>query len=251
MLKDTGLDDLNIIEMIDLIHVPEVNRKLAEKLEEWKGDGFKSYMVDYEEQFTRYYMELYDAPLELMKQTGEDKHSRLYWFEFQQYAVGDWRMMRFMPWAGYYHYQYKMVPQDVIEQLDDALVKPGRVVTMNGVYSKRMKKKIDLQIVRYSGSHIFGTAKEKIEETVDWAGDLKTAFQTVYLYRETFPDIVNPFAAAFLSQLKEEETDEETGTPEPGETGPEEIQVEDQETTDADSSASASTAESGETRKKG
>ncbi|MCP5108382.1 MAG: hypothetical protein GY950_33655, partial [bacterium] len=62
-------------------------------------------------------------------------------------------------------------------------------------------------------------------------------------------DIVNPFAAAFLSQLKEEETDEETGLQAPGETGPEEIQVEEQETTDADSSAS--TAESDETRKKG
>jgi hypothetical protein len=104
MKKDTGLDDLDIKEMLDLIHVPEINRALAEKMEEWKGDGFRSFLLEYQQQLERYFINLYEKPLKKMQTTGEDKKARLYWFELLQYQVGDWRMQRFHPWDGYYHY---------------------------------------------------------------------------------------------------------------------------------------------------
>jgi hypothetical protein len=208
--------DINLYEMIDLIHVPGVNRALAAKVKEWEEQGLAACEEEYERRRRHYYKKMcspsvdeilsaFKSPKDTMI-TSFASSTQLYWFELIQYEEWQWRMVHLEPQTPFYNHQYKILPMDIIERMAETPVNPDQVVTMKGIRSPSLKKKMDVQFVRYSSTHIFGTVKEHTGPSarVCWEGDLETAFQTFFKFKNILPHQVNGFVVKFMANLPPE-----------------------------------------------
>ena len=189
--------DTNIYELIDLVHVPGVNRELAAKLAAWENQTIAAREEEYDTPRKSFFNTLFVVP----RREKVPGYSRVYWFELLQYDNWQWRMVNMVPWTLPNDYQYKVLPTDIIDKMSEFPVEPDKVVAMEGAHSTLLHKTVDVQFVRYSSTHIFGTVKERIPDQVNWAGDMETAFQVFYMSRERYPEMVGNFVKGFMAQL--------------------------------------------------
>ncbi|MCP5105897.1 MAG: hypothetical protein GY950_21095, partial [bacterium] len=196
--------DTNLYEMIDLVHVPGVNRILAEHMEIWEKQVLKAGTGSYDQCRQIYFQRLFVNHQSQMaeKEKKLPAHSRTFWFELQQYEPWKWRMMDIQPHNLGYNHQYKILPTDIIEWMADFLVNPDHVEERNNVHSALLDKNVDLKFVRYSSTHIFGTVKESSSGQIRWEDDMATAFQAFFEYRNRFPEEVINWTAAFAADIR-------------------------------------------------
>jgi len=191
--------DTNIYELIDLAHVPGVNRELAAKLADWGKKKISAREEEYDNARKSYCNTLFVVP----RRQKAPGYNRLYWFELLQYDNWQWRMVNMFPWKLPHDHQYKVLPTDIIDKMSEFPVEPDKVVTMAGAHSTLLNKTVDVQFVRYSSTHIFGTVKENIAGPgqIHWEGDMETAFQIFYLCRDMYPEMVGGFVKGFMAAL--------------------------------------------------
>jgi len=92
------------------------------------------------------------------------------------------------PFEQAYNHQHEILPMDIIEKMAEFPVDPEQVITMKGVRSTLMHKVVDLEFVRFSNTHMFGTVKGHGPEKIRREGDLEAAFLAFFYYRDKFPD---------------------------------------------------------------
>ncbi len=76
--------DINIYELIDLVHVPGVNRELAAKVESWQNQKISAREEEYDTPRKSYYNSLFAVP----RRQKVPGYNRLYWFELLQGKPG-------------------------------------------------------------------------------------------------------------------------------------------------------------------
>jgi len=191
--------DTNIYRLIERVHVPGVNRVLAAKLAQWEKGTIATHQEEYDKARKSFCNDLFVVPRQ-EKAPGAD---RMYWFELMQYGTWQWRMVNLFPWRLPDDDQYKVLPKDIIDKMSEFPVEPGKVVTMAGAHSTLLNKTVDVQFVRYSSTHIFGTVKQSITgpQQIHWEGDMETAFRIFYICRGMFPETAATFVNEFMAKV--------------------------------------------------
>jgi hypothetical protein len=147
-----GTLDADIVELFDLVHIPEINKVFALKIEELKGSDLRQCIQDYQRKREMYYQDLF---------VTHYREGELYWFELTRYREWDWRMTKISPASLSYRSEYDILPWDVIDQIIDYPVNPDKVNTLEALHSDMLNKTVRLQFVRTSLKHIIGTVREK------------------------------------------------------------------------------------------
>jgi len=154
--------EINYHELIDLIHIPEINLELAASLEAWgEKKEFSAIDTEFDSRWAHYLDILFISQLQ---QAAEEKDyisklSNWHWFELIRTDDWKWGLKFVFPDVIYNFPCRDILPADIIDRITDTLVNPDRVVTMKGVRSKLLDITVDLQIVNFSSSYIFGTIK--------------------------------------------------------------------------------------------
>lgn len=202
------MPDNNVFEMIDLAHVPEVNRVLKDMVNNWdRRKPSTEKLTGNENLRATYFESLFAAPYRrIIADNGGIPPAQppFYWFELLQYETWEWRMVHMEPYDNACNHQYRILPQDVIEQLGDSVVDPDRVMSVE-LHSPSMNKTVDVNFVRCSNTVIYGTVTEHTPGEVCRDGDMEVAFQAFFDYRNKFPkevcQFVHDFALSLLPQL--------------------------------------------------
>jgi hypothetical protein len=193
--------DLDILQLLDMAHVPEVKTLLQSELKRIKGGGFKRHIDEYWEQKKKWMEELFNSPRQTVEITAGKVPGNLYWFELTEYSYGDWRMTNIQPEPPLYSQPYEVLPRDIIEKLADSLVNPEEAAAMDRVRSDLMDKDVDLRFVHYSSNFIMGTVRDSELRPQNFDGlkkDKELAYRVFYNYFQKYPDSCIEFIREFL-----------------------------------------------------
>lgn len=154
--------EINYHELIDLIHIPEINLELSASLEEWeKKELITAINTEFDNRWMYYFDNLFVSQL-LRAAEEKDYRSELsnwHWFELTRADDWKWDQKWVFPDVIYNFPCRDILPADIIDRLTDTLVNPDRMVIMKGVRSKWLDISVDLQFVHFSSTYIFGTIK--------------------------------------------------------------------------------------------
>lgn len=148
--------ELDIYELIELSHVPEVKDILALKLNEMKASQTRQFIENYREKKAFHRRTLFD---DIVRQ---DKESSLHWFVMTRFRYFTWHITEIVPEPPSYMPMKNFLPHDIIEEILDSPVDPDKVHSPETVYSANARSFFDLRYVRYSTNNLFGTIRENI-----------------------------------------------------------------------------------------
>jgi hypothetical protein len=187
----------DVFEMIDLIHVPGINREMAVAMQKWQKKVGRDYLDELEEKKKAHFEELFIKPPPL-------KEGSFFWFELQQFLTWQWRVVKLETRmderladhdAGRLH-RYKFLPQEIIHHLAESPVMPEKVVTLEGFTGPVLRQEVDIQFVHYSDTHIFGVVKGFKIELVQWTRQL--AFEIFSQHKDNYPAETENFIKGFF-----------------------------------------------------
>jgi hypothetical protein len=197
--------EIDLYQLIDLVHVPEVNREFAETVTKWLEKGVAGAEIEDYNRKKKVYFDMLFA--RVCQRPVKKKRGRLpgttsfYWFELQRYDEYAWRPVNMKPFEQAYNHQYEILPMDIIEKMAEFPVDPEQVITLKGVRSTLLHKVVDVEFVRFSNAHMFGTVEGRGPEKIRWEGDLGAAFLAFFDYRDRFPDKVMDFVQEYAENL--------------------------------------------------
>ena len=154
MLFENPGKNVDLFEVIDLSHIPEVNRVLAEKLEDIGRGELGKCLEEYKLKRDNYYKEMFE------KVGRQDQGLPLYWFELTLYEGLNWRITSMESFNPQYAHPYGVLPWDVIQEIAGSVVDPDRIITREAIHSDSLNKNVTVRWVRYSSEFIFGTVIE-------------------------------------------------------------------------------------------
>lgn len=231
-------EEINLYDLIDLSHVPEMNRELAVMVDMWEKKGLTAHEKEYNALKEDFFQRLYALPLLLAQRENKNNDTvavPLYWFELLQYDEWNWRIVRMEPWSLKDSHYTEILPADVIAAMAEHPPAP-EPVSLTGVYSELSKKTADVRFVRHSPTHMFGTVWLHSAGKTSGCNDLQTGFLDFFRFKESFPEEIENFVSGFSDTLPPgwQEKLSETDDPQNySPAHPEEWQIVDKET-DAD-----------------
>lgn len=213
MLYKNMNKDVNLYDLIDLVHIPGINRVFASLAARLKIGDLQPCIDAYQRKERMYYEELF------INNYRAGQNPPLYWFQLTQYDAWQWRITHMAPTPENSLLRHEILPRDIIERITRELVDPDKIITMKAVHSNSLNKTVDLQFVRYSSSHILGTVREnpdtaKVqhnENRVTLEGDMELAYRVFIHYTQKFPGLNKFFIQGFLKQVLPTLMEMETG----------------------------------------
>jgi hypothetical protein len=201
MYTNTGELTVKVLELTELVHVPQVNRTLNEKVQGWLEQKGEDPIDKYDKLRSKYSDLLYIRRVsDFYKENPGNIPPKppVHWFELLQCGPMKWDIYNMMPTA---EYSYETLPRDIIDRVSEALVDPEKVVTMKGVRSKSTNKTVDLQFVCLSSTYIVGTVTETSRSRKLWEDDLSTAYEIYYGYKKKYPEEITAFTDEFVTRI--------------------------------------------------
>lgn len=83
--------DVNLYDLIDMVHIPEVNQVFAVLVERLKTGDLQPCIEAYKRKERMYYKELF------IKHYQAGKKPPFYWFHLTQYDAWQWRITNMVP----------------------------------------------------------------------------------------------------------------------------------------------------------
>jgi len=184
--------ELDIHELIQLAHVPEIKDILVLKMEEIKSGEARDYLENYRRTRDMYRQMLYKDVLlreqeknhrdngDNRKKTGKhtedperlDVEKALFWFVLTRYRDWEWHSTELESELPFPVPRTQILPDDIIERLADSEVDTGKINTLEGVYSSAKHCFYDLRFVRFSSNTIFGTVAENFRRKQEYYEDI-------------------------------------------------------------------------------
>ncbi|MCP4215132.1 MAG: hypothetical protein GY765_10765 [bacterium] len=145
--------DVNFERMLELSHVPCVNRALVEALAKWEKDGLLKIEEEYEKRRLDFYKTLFTDEWPLSK-------TQLYWFDAQRYEGTTWEIVMMEPGVFYEGMQYEVLPNDIMDIMGEVLPDGEKIHALKETYSAEMEKYVDVKYVRMSETHMVGVVRD-------------------------------------------------------------------------------------------
>lgn len=184
--------ELDIHELIQLAHVPEIRDILALKMEEIKSGETRDYLENYRRTRDMYRQQLYkdvvrrekeknnrhngDSRKKTGKHTGDmerlDVEEALFWFVLTRYRDWEWHSTELESELPFPVPRSQILPDDIIESMADSEVDTDKINTLEGVYSSDKHRFFDIRFVRFSSNTIFGTVAENFRRKQEYYEDI-------------------------------------------------------------------------------
>ncbi|MCI0470970.1 MAG: hypothetical protein L0Y73_04870 [Candidatus Aminicenantes bacterium] len=205
-------DTVDIHELIDLLHIPVIEKRLYLKIEELKSSEYENKIELYKQKVENYKNILFEnKPLE--DTSAIEKRGQTYWFELTRFKECKWQVTRLEPELPPYLDILEIIPPDIIKLIDLSLTNPDKIESRRNILSTTFHIAYDLEFVRCSDNHALGTIcstcelaqspgiklheKTYIEsECSDF--ELKSFFS----YMQKIPTIRTYFLNEFFSKIK-------------------------------------------------
>ncbi|UCH96221.1 MAG: hypothetical protein JSV88_05015, partial [Candidatus Aminicenantes bacterium] len=192
--------------LINLIHVPEINREFNKLHDRLKDIDIQQHIMDFKIRKRELFMELY------MKRWECNEVSRavgdFYWFELTCYGPGDWRLTMSYPLHDVSIVpQYEILPHQVIEKIIDTPVKPNETRSAFNLKSEFWRKVVNVKFCRLSEGFICGTVElcKRMKGDIDAkknlniaSRDFEMAFRKFYYLFSHQPGLIYSFILDFL-----------------------------------------------------
>jgi len=158
---------LDIFELTELMHVPEVCFELSMRMKLVKTD-LQDKVETYHGRHREIFQELY-----INCGGGDNVYPRLYWFELAYFKQNDWGLRTMFPWPTPVFEPYRMLlPESVMIFMADASVDADKVVEMKMEYPMPHYRRLNFRFVRYSASLILGTLQDDFSQLTDMVANL-------------------------------------------------------------------------------
>ncbi|MCP5053109.1 MAG: hypothetical protein GY940_38435, partial [bacterium] len=154
--------DVNIVELMSMLHIPVVNEIFAKEFKKFNKThriGLMEIIENYEKEKSLYMETLFQCRLREARESGDALDPPLYWFELTRYGFDDWRMSHLLPTPPPETPHYQLLPQDLMTLMSESLVDPHKVNTEREAYSELLNKTVELHFVHYSSTYILGTLR--------------------------------------------------------------------------------------------
>lgn len=203
--------DINLRDVIDTLKVPEINKLVFLRIGKISSDTRCQRQIEsYRRGVDEYFRELYQDVSCRREQAGKDQYPVLYWFELSRFAESDWELTRMRPIPPPYEPYKEIMSGQIIEKITSGFpVNPDKVVTLKAEPSGWLNRRVDLQFVRFSANHLFGTVKENLDdwegkfpgEPGMWERDIEMAYRFFFYYLHKFPSLANEFIRFFIREV--------------------------------------------------
>ncbi len=185
--------EVDLFELIDKVHVPEINRVFAEYNAELCEPPYKDRYDEFKAKKSQHFKTLCEPEQEFAN--GEFSK---YWFEITRYREGEWRITAVNPAPLPHTFTYGFMPRDVIQQLTEVQEDPDHV-EVKIVESKDIGRRIKVLYVRASATFIYGVCMH-LEPLENWERDMHNTYRVFYQYLRTKPDVVRKFIHNFMTR---------------------------------------------------
>jgi hypothetical protein len=161
-------DSVELKRLINLVHVPEINREFNELSDRLKDKDIQQHIVDFKTRKLELFIELYKNRWE--GDGGTNTAGYFYWFELTCYGPGDWRLTLAYPIHDVLIVpQYEILPHQVIEKIIDTPVNPHEVRSAFNLKSEFWRKVVNVKFCRLTEGFICGTV-ELCKRANGWKG---------------------------------------------------------------------------------
>jgi hypothetical protein len=199
-------DSVELKRLINLVHVPEVNREFNELHDRLKDKDIQQHVVDFKTRKRELFIELYKDRWE--GDGGANTAGYFYWFELTCYGPGDWRLTLAYPLHDVSIVpQYEILPNQVIEKIIDTPVNPHEVRSVYNLKSEFWRKVGNVKFCRLSEGFICGTVElckrlkgniERNKKVNIASRDFEMAFRKFYYLFLHQPGLIYSFMVDFL-----------------------------------------------------
>lgn len=203
--------EINLRDVIDTLKVPEINKLVFLRIGKISSDiRWQRQIESYRRRVGEYFRELYESVYRRREQAGKDRYPVLYWFELSRFAESDWELTRMRPIPPPYEPYKELMSGQIIEKITSGFpVNPDKVVTLKTEPSGWLNRRVDLQFVRFSTNHLFGTVKENLDdwegkfpgEPGMWETDIEMAHRVFFYYLHKFPSLAKEFIQFFIREM--------------------------------------------------
>jgi len=198
--------DINHYTLTDMLHIQSLNSKMAEEIERWEEQGLQTHEKECFEKHSMYFKILFaDRINRFIEKSGgkPDVTPPLYWFELLQIHTLRWKVAFMRPGDAVTGRQHEILPPDIIPRIAEFHVDQDHVYREK-IRSDLLGKTLELEFVRFSDTHIFGTVKAHKPgrmKPIKWQEDMDTAFQVFFDYRNRFTKDVLTFVREFAGGI--------------------------------------------------
>ncbi|MDD1648740.1 MAG: hypothetical protein LUQ42_05590 [Methanomicrobiales archaeon] len=204
-------DTVDINELIDLLHVPEVEKRLYLKIEELKSSEYENKITLYKQKVENYKNILFKNKKQ--HDTLAIEEGQPYWFELTRFKGCQWQVTRLEPEPPPYLDILEIIPPDIIKLIDLSLTDPDKIESRCNILSTTFNITYDLEFVRCSANHAIGTICEtcrtpqsmgiKLHEKAYLENNhIDFALKSFFSYMQKIPTIRTYFLNEFFSKIK-------------------------------------------------
>lgn len=202
--------NVDIIEMMELLSVPEIERNLYFAVENYKSGEYAQKLKILRAKKKMLKQALFGSALMETAESSNGMPNRLYWFELCRFRREQLEINVLEPTPPPYYETSEIIPQDLVQMIESNPVDPDRVESITGVRSRLYGKNYDLQFTLFSRYLACGTVRENQQareqrfksRTFTWNEQLDVAYKVLYYYMEKFPALRNYLFKEFFSILK-------------------------------------------------
>lgn len=205
-------DTVDINELIDLLHVPVVEKRLYLKIEELKSSEYENKIRLYKQKVENYKNILFENKKQ-QDTLAIEKGGQPYWFELTKFKEYKWQVTRLEPEPPPYLDILEIIPPDIIKLIDLSLTDPDKIESRRNILSTTFHITYDLEFVRCSANHAIGTicttcdASQspgiKLYEKAYIESDrIDFALKSFFSYMQKIPTIRTYFLNEFFSKIK-------------------------------------------------
>lgn len=203
-------DYIDIIELMEILNVPEIERHLYYAIQNCKTGEYADKLKIFKEKKKALRQALFESFYPGNNKSSKEIHSPLYWFEVIRYSKGYWEIKVLEPTPPPYFETSEIIPGDIIQLIVAYPVNPDRVERLTNVSSHLYAKNYDLQFTRLSRYMVCGTINENQQareqrvksQIFTWSEQLEVAYKVMFYYMEKFPMLRSYLFNEFFSILK-------------------------------------------------
>lgn len=202
-------ETIDIDELIDILDVEEIEKSLSYAMREYKSGRYSEKIQLLEARKKAFRQSAFESQ-QREKKEGEETRPVLYWFDLVRYNHKEWKIRRLEPSPPPYYNLSEIMPEDVIEQIDQTPANVEKVLRLTEFSSRLYSKSFDVQFIRYSPYHTQGTIRESLKSqekrfsinqftpNEEW----DAAYKALFYYMEKFPGIKGHMFSEFFKLLQ-------------------------------------------------
>lgn len=223
----------NLLDLIRFSRIPRVREVLAKQLKKGGNKGGRQLIMDFEKSKALYRETLFVRHFQIRGKKRRKQPPPVYWFELTKYKAkegdderdSEWRITQLLdsPHSAVKYWEvppYDILPRDVVKEITKNRMESGKVITFEGIKSKRTGNTMDVSYLWHSDSFMMGTVihRKRLQPKAASAKspvqgvkpDKENAYRQFYTKSRNNPEEVQAFKREFMLKWLKQKQDTNT-----------------------------------------